>query len=133
MGEVNVIIDGKAYAIGCDPGQEQRVQQLGRYVDQRLAQIANGSGANNKAQLMVLTALLLADEVFELKDSLAQAANTNRELQAAQPQQQAAQPAQIVEQIVYEGLDPEEEAEIAGAISKLAAKVENLSRRVQKA
>ena len=132
MGEVNVIIDGKSYAIGCDPGQEQRVQQLGRYVDQRLAQIANGSGANNKAQLMVLTALLLADEVFELKENLTQAANTNRELQAGQPQQ-AAQPAQIVEQIVYEGLDPEEEAEIAGAISKLAAKVENLSRRVQKA
>lgn len=130
MGEVNVIIDGKSYAIGCDPGQEQRVQQLGRYVDQRLAQIANGSGATNKAQLMVLTALLLADEVFELKDNLAHAANTNRELQAEQPQQP---PAQIVEQIVYEGLDPEEEAEIAGAISKLAAKVENLSRRVQKA
>lgn len=102
---------------------------MGRYVDQRLAQIANGSGANNKAQLMVLTALLLADEVFDLKDNLAQAANTNRELQAEQPQQP---PAQIVEQIVYEGLDPEEEAEIAGAISKLAAKVENLSRRVQK-
>ncbi len=121
MGEVNLVIDGRAYGIACDEGQEQRVQQLGRYIDQRLREISNGSGANNKAQMMVLTALLLADEVFDMKDQVSRVANTNKQLQAA-PQQ-----------TVYQGIPPKEEKEITDAISKLAAKVERLAKKVQKA
>lgn len=117
MGEVNVVIDGRSYGIACDAGQEQRVQQLGRYIDQRLKEIANGSGANNKAQLMVLTALLLADEVFDLKEHMSRVSNANQ-----QPKQ-----------VVYQGLAPAEEKEITEAISKLAAKVETLSKKVKKA
>ena len=129
MAEVNVIIDGRSYGIACDSGQEQRVQQLGRYIDQRLQELSNGSGANNKAQLMVLTALVLADEVFDLKDHLHRVANTNQ------------QPREIVKEVVkevvkgppiYQGLAPAEEKEITEAISKLAAKVEKLSKRVNK-
>lgn len=120
MGEVNVIIDGRSYGIACDTGQEQRVQQLGKYVDQRLGELSNGSGANNKAQLMVLTALLLADEVFDLKDHTARIANANNQLQR-EPKQ-----------TIYQGLAPAEEKEITDAISKLAAKVEKLSKKVAK-
>lgn len=129
MGEVNVIIDGRSYGIACDAGQEQRVQQLGKYIDQRLGELSNGSGANNKAQLMVLTALLLADEVFDLKDHLHRVANTNH------------QPREVVKEVikevvkappVYQGLAPAEEKEITEAISKLAAKVEKLSKKVAK-
>lgn len=119
MGEVNVIINGISYGIACDQGQESRVQQLGRYVDQRMAEVSH-AGANNKAQQMVLTALLLADEVFDLKDHLNHAANANQELQR-QPKQ-----------TVYQGMKPSEEKEITSAISALAAKVEKLSKRVAK-
>ncbi len=122
MGEVNLVIDGRNYGIACDQGQEQRVQQLGRYIDQRLKEISSNSGANNKAQLMVLTALLLADEVFDLKDHNARIANSNRAAAAAVPKQP-----------VYQGLAPTEEKEITEAISKLAAKVETLAKRVKKA
>lgn len=125
MGEVNIIVDGRTYGIACDAGQEQRVQQLGRYIDQRLSEMANSSGANNKAQLMVLTALLLADEVFDLKDHLHRVANTNQ------------QPREIIKEVVkgppiYQGLAPTEEKEITEAITKLAAKVEKLSKKVGK-
>ena len=129
MSEVNITLGGHSYGIACDPGQEQRVQHLGRYVEQRMAELAQGSGANNKAQLMVLTALLLADEVFDLKDHLHHVANTNQ------------QPREVIKEVVkevvkgppvYQGLAPTEEKEITEAISKLAAKVEKLSKKVAK-
>lgn len=117
MAEVNLIIDGRTYGIACDDGQERRVQQLGQYIDRRLKEISNGSGATSKSQLMVLTSLLLADEVFDLRDSMAQAANSN-----PQPQQ-----------VLYQGLTPEDEHALTSSISKLAARVEKLTKRVQKA
>ncbi len=128
MAEVNVTIGGQSYPIACDAGQEQRVQHLGRYVDQRLGELSQGSGASNKAQLMVLTTLLLADEIFDLKDHLHHVANSN-------------QPREVVKEVikevvqappVYQGLAPTEEKEITEAISKLAAKVEKLSKKMAK-
>lgn len=121
MAEVNLTIDGRTYGIACDDGQERRVQQLGQYIDQRMSELSNGSGATSKAQLMVLTALLLADEVFDLRSSLQQAANQNQHLQ------QANQP------VVYQGLTPQDEKAVTSAIAKLAARVENLAVRVKKA
>lgn len=126
MAEVNLIINGQSYGIACDDGQERRVQQLGQYIDQRLREIANGSGATNKAQLMVLTALLLADEVFDLRHNMDQVANENRQLQNAVSNDQP-------QQVVYQGLTPQDEQGITSAISKLSARVEKLTKRVQKA
>lgn len=123
MAEVNLTIDGRVYGIACDDGQERRVEQLGRYIDERLRQIAHGSGANNKSQLMVLTALLLADEVFDLRSTLDRAANENQQLQ----EQSAANT------VVYQGLTPEDESHLSGAIGRLAARVEKLTSRVQRA
>jgi cell division protein ZapA len=113
MAEVNLLIDGRTYGVACDDGQERRVQQLGTYIDQRLREVARGSGAANKAQLMVLTSLLLADEVFDLR----QAANANTQ----------------APQVVYQGLTPQDEQEITSAIGQLAARVGKLTARIQKA
>jgi cell division protein ZapA len=127
MAEVNLTIDGRTYGVACDDGQERRVQQLGQYVDQRLREIANGSGANSKAQLMVLTSLLLADEVFDLRNNMTQIANENQHLQRNAPEAPAPQ------QVVYAGLTPEDEKGITNAISSLAARVDQLTKRVKKA
>ena len=123
MAEVNLMIDGRSYGIACDDGQERRVQQLGSYIEQRLQEISAGSGANSKAQLMVLTSLLLADEVFDLRDTLDRTANNNTV--AAAPQEPAP--------VYYQGLTPDDEQAITSSISKLAARVEKLTARVKKA
>lgn len=127
MAEVNLTIDGRVYGIACDDGQERRVQQLGNYIDQRLREISHGSGANNKSQLMVLTALLLADEVFDLRANLTDVSNQNQQLQQQAPAEAAANT------VVYEGFTPEDETYLTGAIGKLAARVEKLTSRVQRA
>lgn len=70
MAEVNVLINGRNYGIACDDGQEQRVLDLGRYVDARLKEIAKAGAASTESHLLVLTALVLADEIFDLKDGM---------------------------------------------------------------
>ena len=123
MAEVNLMIDGRTYGVACDDGQERRVQQLGQYIDQRLKEVSTGSGASNKAQLMVLTSLLLADEVFDLRDGLSRATTTELTTQPLQPDSQP---------IYYQGLTPEDESHVTTAISRLASRVERLAARVKK-
>lgn len=67
MSEVTVYLNGRSYDIACDTGQEGRVADLATYVDQKLQKVSRGSGAYSEANLMVLTAIVLADEIYELK------------------------------------------------------------------
>ena len=69
MAEVNVTINGRTFGIACDDGQEQRVLDLGKYVDERLREISKAGAAHNDAHLLVLTSLVLADEVFDLLET----------------------------------------------------------------
>ncbi len=124
MAEVNLLIDGRTYGVACDDGQERRVQQLGQYIDQRLKEVSANSGASNKAQLMVLTSLLLADEVFDLRDGLTRATQAEMSQQPLPPE---------VQPIYYHGLTPEDESHVTTAISRLASRVERLAARVKKA
>ena len=70
MAEVKLNIHGRPYGIACDDGQEDRVLEVGEYVDQRAHDIASAGAASNETHLLVLTSLVLADEIKELKDYL---------------------------------------------------------------
>lgn len=71
MGEVTITINGHSYGIFCDNGQEQRVVDLSNHVDRKMRDIARAGAANNESHLLVLTAIMLADEAFDLRDNLA--------------------------------------------------------------
>ncbi len=68
MAEVQLNINNKTYPILCEDGQEQRIEQLAAYIDQRVRDIASSGAASSDNHLLVLTALILTDEVFELRD-----------------------------------------------------------------
>ena len=65
MADVTISINGRNYDISCDKGQESHVADLASYVDQRLRQVASSGAAYNDAHLLVITSLLLADELYE--------------------------------------------------------------------
>ncbi|MFA5592002.1 MAG: cell division protein ZapA [Micavibrio sp.] len=67
MAEISITINGRNYGISCDDGQEKRVTELARYVDGRLREIARAGAATNESHLLVLTSIILADEVSDLK------------------------------------------------------------------
>jgi cell division protein ZapA len=111
MAEVTLTINGRNYGIACDDGQEERVRDLGYYIDQRMREIAKAGAANNEVHLMILTSLMLADEVFDLKDNVGDLGERVRETQAQQ----------------YD------EVAIAEAINELAERIDSIAGRVQKA
>lgn len=111
MGEVNISISGRNYGISCQDGQEQRVHDLGAYVDQRLKSIASAGAATNESHLLVLTALMLSDEVFDLKDNVG---STSEQLQSVQANQN-------------------NEEEVAGAINQLADRIDQIAQRIKAA
>ena len=70
MAEVSITINGRTFGISCEDGQEQRVHDLGRYVDARLKEIAKAGAASNESHLLVLTTLMLSDEIFDLRNDV---------------------------------------------------------------
>jgi len=70
MAEVTLTINGRNYGISCDDGQEQRVLDLAAYVDQRMKEMASAGAATSDSQLLILTTILLTDEIFELRDQV---------------------------------------------------------------
>lgn len=116
MAELNLTINGKNYSIFCDDGQEQRVLDLGHYVDERLKEIASAGAATNESHLLVLASLMLADEVFDLRDGANQ--NSAAQAPAAAPQN---------------GMSEEDEHAVAEAIDALAQRIEAIAAQVQEA
>ncbi len=111
MAEVTLTINGRNYGIACDDGQEKRVKELGYYIDQRMRDIAKAGAANNEVHLMILTSLMLADEVFDLRDSIGD----------------------LGEQVRHTQDQQHDEAAIAAAISELAERIDGITERIQKA
>ncbi len=111
MAQVNVSIKGRDYSIHCEDGQEHRVLELGHYVDSRLQDIASAGAASSENHLLVLTALMLADEVFDLRDN---SQNLNQELQQSQANQN-------------------DESSVALAIDELADRIDRIASRLKTA
>lgn len=115
MAEVNLAINGKSYGIFCDEGQESRVMSLGRYIDQRMREIARAGAAGNESHLMILTALMLADEAMELREG-----STELERRANDALMRAEEFAQ-------------DEVDVAQAIGKLAQRIDVIAGRLKAA
>lgn len=67
MAQVALVINGRSYRVACDDGQEERVRELGRIVDETVTDLATRVGQVGEMQLLVMAALLLADEVEEAR------------------------------------------------------------------
>ena len=66
MSEVSLTIGGRDYVVACGDGEEARVAKLGQVIDEKITQI--GATGGNEAQRLLFAALLLADEVGDLRD-----------------------------------------------------------------
>jgi cell division protein ZapA len=64
---VPIMIVGRTYEISCDEGQEETVRTLGAEVDRRAAELLRSVGQAGDSRLIVMVALLLVDELAELR------------------------------------------------------------------
>jgi cell division protein ZapA len=70
MGQVSVPVNGRSYAITCDDGQENRIRRLAQYVDAKVAEFVGRVGQAGEARLLLLAALVIADELSDANDAL---------------------------------------------------------------
>ena len=90
MAQVTITINAREYAVACEDGQEVRIIQLSRILDEKARLLTQGGGQVNENMLLAMVGLLLADELTELKK------NNGIPLQApAQPQIDEKQIAEI--------------------------------------
>lgn len=71
MGQVSVSINGRAYEIACDSGQEEHLEQLASFVDKRVGDLVASVGQVGDARLLVMVSLLIADELADSYGKLA--------------------------------------------------------------
>jgi cell division protein ZapA len=74
MAQVTIRINGYAYTVGCEDGQEQHLQYMAAEIEQRINSIKAIGGQSGEARLLMLAALLLADELHDVRTSNAAAA-----------------------------------------------------------
>ena len=70
MGQVNLTINSRPFAVTCDDGQEARIRRLGQYVDAKVAEFAGNIGQVGEARLLLLAALVIADELADANEAL---------------------------------------------------------------
>ncbi|MCE0745124.1 cell division protein ZapA [Acetobacter sicerae] len=69
MPQVTVRINGYAYQIGCEPGEERHLLDMAQEVSKRVARV-RALGFSGEAKILVLASLLMADELSDLTAEL---------------------------------------------------------------
>jgi cell division protein ZapA len=67
MPEVSVQIANRDYELACGDGEEERVQELAAYVDEKIAELRRQLPGTPEVKLLVFAALILADESREAR------------------------------------------------------------------
>jgi cell division protein ZapA len=71
MAQINVDVNGRPYAVGCEDGQEAHLVELAKIFDKQVRQISRDMGQLGDTRLFLMGALLLADELYDAKSRLA--------------------------------------------------------------
>jgi cell division protein ZapA len=59
---VNVMVNGRAYTIACDDGEEDHLRELAATVDAKAREVLSSVGQVGDTRLLLMAALLMADE-----------------------------------------------------------------------
>ena len=78
MGQVVVKVNGRDFALSCPDGQEPRIRRLAQYVDAKLGEFTRTVGQVGEARLLLLAALVIADELSDANEALLQERNRTR-------------------------------------------------------
>ncbi len=73
MSEVSVSVNGRSFKIACEDGQEPRIRRLAQYVDAKVGEFVANVGQVGEARLLLLAALVIADELSDANDALERA------------------------------------------------------------
>ena len=67
MAQVTVTIDGKAYRMACDEGQEEHLMELSQRFDRYVGHLKESFGEIGDQRLTVMAGIMVMDELNELQ------------------------------------------------------------------
>ncbi len=117
MAQLTVRINGYSYTVACEDGQETHLQDMARQVEARIESIKALGSPSGEGRLLVLAALLMADELHD----------TAIELRALRGQAAAAPSSSDNPQSIEPQADDGAAAKQARRIARLARKAENIA------
>lgn len=75
MRQVIITLGGKSHKLQCRPGDEDRVRELGLVLEDRVTALSAQTRSPVNERLLVMAALLLLDELYDLKATSGGVAN----------------------------------------------------------
>lgn len=114
MGQVAITINGRSYDIACDDGQEEHLSRLGLYLDQKVAELVTNVGQVGDARLMVMAGLLIADELADAYDELAEAKEAHQDVTVGNGED-----------------DPERAGAVQQSLERLTRRIEDVAARLE--
>ncbi|MFI4947889.1 MAG: cell division protein ZapA [Alphaproteobacteria bacterium] len=73
MGQVAIRVNGRDFALACADGEEPRIRRLAQYVDTKINEFTKNLGQIGEARLILLAALVIADELSDANEALIEA------------------------------------------------------------
>ena len=94
MSQISVPVNGRNFTITCDDGQEARTRRLAQFVDAKIGQFVASVGQVGEAKLLLLAALVIADELADANEALEQ--KRNRASPGSEAVRGASKPAEAI-------------------------------------
>lgn len=104
MAILNLNINRREYEIACNDGEEQHLINLSYELDKRVKELSRSVGTGNQSLLLVVAALQVLDELYEMRTSGANRINVQNEIDKIS----------------------------SATISQLTTKIEDLARKIEK-
>ena len=116
MAQVSVTINGRAYRMACEDGQENHLIKLAKNLDDRIVDLRGKFGEIGDARLIVMAAITVADDLAEMGKRVR---NLEDELAALQD-------ARVVSADRSQAMN----AAIVAAFNSASERIESISRRL---
>ena len=75
MANVNVKFNNKEYLLSCEDGQEENLKELADYLDSKYSELKKNLGNIGESKLMLITAIKMVDEYFDLNKKVSSKKN----------------------------------------------------------
>ena len=70
MANVNIKFNGKEFLLSCEDGQEEHLEELALYLNEKFNNLKNSLGNIGESKLLLITSISVLDEYYETKKKI---------------------------------------------------------------
>ena len=70
MANVNIKFNGKEFLLSCEDGQEEHLEELATYLNEKFSDLKSSLGNIGESKLLLITSISVLDEYYETKKKI---------------------------------------------------------------